>query len=134
MGAAAAEADAAMQQRAQYETELRDYMIRRMQTELPGVRLNGHPEKRLPNNISLQFPEVSAETALIRLDLQGICASAGSACSAGSLEPSHVLLAMGCSAEDARQSLRFTISHETTKEEVDCVVEAMKQIAGRQDS
>ena len=133
MGAAAEEADAAMGQRAQYETELRDYMIRRMEEELPGTRLNGHPEQRLPNNINLQFPGISAETALIRLDLQGICASAGSACASGSLDPSHVLLAMGYSAEEARQSVRFTISHETTPEEADCVVEAMKQIAGIQD-
>ncbi|MBQ9062081.1 MAG: aminotransferase class V-fold PLP-dependent enzyme, partial [Eubacterium sp.] len=100
----------------------------RMKHEIPGVQLNGHPEHRLPNNVSLQFPGISAESALIRLDLQGIAASAGSACSTGSLEPSHVLLAMGRSREEAFQSLRFTLSYETTREEVDQVVEAMKQI------
>ena len=128
MGAAAEEAQKWMKDRMQRETELRDYMIGRMKHEIPGVQLNGHPEHRLPNNVSLQFPEINAESALIRLDLQGIAASAGSACSTGSLEPSHVLLAMGCSRKEAFRSLRFTLSYETTREEVDQVVEAMKQI------
>lgn len=128
MGAAAEEAEQWMEDRMRHETELRDYMIGRMRTEIPGVQLNGHPERRLPNNVSLQFPGISAESALIRLDLQGIAASAGSACSTGSLEPSHVLLAMGRSREEAFQSLRFTLSYETTRDEVNQVVEAMKQI------
>ncbi|MBQ2626496.1 MAG: cysteine desulfurase [Eubacterium sp.] len=128
MGAAAEEAQKWMKDRMQREMELRDYMIERIRTEIPGVQLNGHPEQRLPNNVSLQFPGISAESALIRLDLQGIAASAGSACSTGSLEPSHVLMAMGRSREEAFQSLRFTLSYETTREEVDQVVEAMKQI------
>lgn len=128
MGAAAEEAQKWMKDRMQREMELRDYMIGRMKHEIPGVQLNGHPEQRLPNNVSLQFPGISAESALIRLDLQGIAASAGAACSTGSLEPSHVLMAMGRSREEAFQSLRFTLSYETTREEVDQVVEAMKQI------
>ncbi len=130
-GAAAAAAGATMDERVMQEIRLRDHLIERVMTEIPYTRLNGHPEKRLPGNTSFCFRFVSGESLLIMLDMEGICASGGSACSAGSLEPSHVLLACGCNPELASGSVRLTIGDETTMEEVDRTVDVLKETVAR---
>lgn len=113
------------------ETELRDYLIRRVLEEIPYTRLNGHRTNRLPNNANFSFRFVEGESLLILLDQKGICASSGSACTSGSLDPSHVLLAIGLPHEIAHGSLRLTLSAETTKEEIDYVVEELKAMIER---
>ncbi len=105
---------------------LRDHMIRRLEAEIPGCRLNGHRAKRLPGNVNISFDGVEGESLLIRLDMAGICASAGSACTSGSLDPSHVLLAIGLTTEQARGAIRFTLGVENTQEEIDRTVETVK--------
>lgn len=115
-----------MDERIKKETELRDYLIQRLTTEIPYTRLNGHESKRLPNNVNVSFQFVEGESILITLDMAGICASSGSACTSGSLDPSHVLLAIGLPHEIAHGSLRLTLGYENTKEELDYVVEKVK--------
>ena len=110
------------------ETELRDYMIERVLAEIPYVRLNGHRTLRLPNNANFSFQFIEGESLLIMLDMKGICASSGSACTSGSLDPSHVLLAIGLPHEIAHGSLRLTLSEETTKEEIDFTIDQLKAI------
>ncbi len=112
-------------------SELRDYLIERVLTEIPYTRLNGHRQKRLPNNASFCFRFIEGESLLILLDQKGICGSSGSACTSGSLDPSHVLLAIGLPHEIAHGSLRLTLSEETTKEELDFTVEKLKEIVER---
>lgn len=124
-------AEEAMDERIAYETELRDFLIDRVLTEIPYSRLNGDRTKRLPNNASFCFRFVEGESLLILLDQKGICASSGSACTSGSLEPSHVLLAIGLPHEIAHGSLRLTLSEKTTKEEIDFTVEEIKRIVER---
>lgn len=130
-GKAAELAFAQMPQRSSYEANLRDYLIDRVMAEIPYVRLNGSREKRLPNNVSFCFRFIEGESLLILLDQQGICASSGSACTSGSLDPSHVLLAIGLPHEIAHGSLRLTLSEQTTKEEIDFTVDRLKEIIGR---
>lgn len=120
-----------MEQRTARERELRDYLISRVLAEVPYTRLNGHRTKRLPNNANFSFQFVEGESLLIMLDMEGICGSSGSACTSGSLDPSHVLLAIGLPHEIAHGSLRLTLSEETTKEELDYVAEAIKKIVER---
>ena len=127
-GQAVKEAVETMAERTKKETELRDYLINRVLTEVPYSRLNGHPTDRLPNNANFCFQFVEGESLLIMLDMKGICGSSGSACTSGSLDPSHVLLAIGLPHEIAHGSLRLTLSEENTKEEMDYVVEAIKEI------
>lgn len=127
-GAAAARAGRNLDEKAQRERELRDYLIGRLETEVPHCRLNGHRTKRLPGNVNFSFFFIEGESMLIRLDMEGICASSGSACTSGSLDPSHVLLAIGLKHEEAHGSLRLTLSEENTREEMDTVVEAVKKI------
>ncbi len=127
-GAAAERAAATMEKRAAKEIELRDYLIHRITTEIPYVKLNGHPEKRLPNNVNVSFRFVEGESLLLMLDSFGICGSSGSACTSGSLDPSHVLMAIGLPHEIAHGSLRLTLSEETTKEELDYTVDKLKDI------
>ena len=127
-GVAAKRAAETMEVRTAKERELRDYFIDRVLKEIPYVKLNGDPVKRLPNNINLSFRFVEGESLLIMLDMKGICASSGSACTSGSLDPSHVLLAIGLPHEIAHGSLRMTLSEETTKEDLDYVVENLKEI------
>ena len=115
----------------QRESNFRDYMTNRLLKEISDVHLNGDPIKRLPNNINLSFHGIEGESILIMLDMRGICASSGSACTAGSIDPSHVLIATGLSPEEARESIRLTISDTTTKDEVDQVVDALIEITGR---
>lgn len=119
---------AGMDAKIKKETELRDYMIDRVLAEIPYVRLNGHRTLRLPNNANFSFQFIEGESLLIMLDMKGICASSGSACTSGSLDPSHVLLAIGLPHEIAHGSLRLTLSEETTKEEIDFTIEQLKAI------
>ena len=116
--------------RTKKERELRDYLIERIEKEIPYCRLNGDRTKRLPNNVNFSFRFIEGESLLIMLDMKGICASSGSACTSGSLDPSHVLLAIGLPHEIAHGSLRMTLSEETTKEDLDYVVENLKEIVG----
>ncbi len=113
------------------EKKLRDYLIKRIEAEIPFSLLNGHRTDRLPNNVHFCFRFIEGESMLILLDGAGICASSGSACTSGSLDPSHVLLAIGRPHEIAHGSLRVTLSEETTKEELDYVVETLKKIIER---
>ena len=129
-GAAAEMADKTMKERTAKEIELRDYMIGRLLNEIPFCRLNGDAARRLPNNVNMSFEFIEGESLLIMLDMKGICASSGSACTSGSLDPSHVLLAIGLPHEVAHGSLRLTLSGETTKEDIDTTVEAIKEIVG----
>mgnify|MGYP003288945426 CR=1 FL=1 len=128
MGTATARAIDTMTERTAKEVELRDYLISRVLDEIPYTRLNGHPQKRLPNNANFSFRFIEGESLLIMLDMKGICASSGSACTSGSLDPSHVLLAIGLPHEIAHGSLRLTLSEETTKEDIDYVVDSLKEI------
>lgn len=130
-GAAVKKAKATMNEKSKYESELRDYLIERVLAEIPYARLNGHPTKRLPNNANFAFEFIEGESMLILLDMAGICASSGSACTSGSLDPSHVLLAIGLPHEKAHGSLRLTLSEDTTKEEIDFVVDKLKEIIER---
>ena len=113
------------------ERKVRDYLIARIEKEIPYARLNGDREKRLPNNVNFCFRFIEGESMLIMLDGKGICASSGSACTSGSLDPSHVLLAIGLTHEIAHGSLRLSISDETTTEEADFVVDELKKIIER---
>ncbi|NCU33684.1 MAG: aminotransferase class V-fold PLP-dependent enzyme, partial [Candidatus Moranbacteria bacterium] len=107
--------------------KLRDYLIQEVLTKVPNAYLNGHPQKRSPNNANFRFDNVEGESLLMLLDMDGICASTGSACSSGSLEPSHVLLALGLKHEQAHGSLRLTIGKHTTESEIDFAVKKIKE-------
>ncbi len=104
---------------------LRDRIVEAMLERLDGVRLNGHPARRLPNNVNLSFDRVEGEPILLGLDLAGISASSGSACSSASLEPSHVLTALGLTAEQAQGSLRLTLGNDNTAEDVDYLLDVL---------
>lgn len=131
IGTATERAIRTMNERMEKETKLRDYLIGRIMDEVPYVKLNGHPTKRLPNNANFSFRFIEGESLLIMLDMKGICGSSGSACTSGSLDPSHVLLAIGLPHEIAHGSLRLTLSEETTKEEIDYVVDCIKEIVAQ---
>lgn len=120
-----------MEERTEKESELRDYLIARIEEEIPFAKLNGHREKRLPNNVNFCFRFIEGESMLIMLDMAGICGSSGSACTSGSLDPSHVLLAIGLPHEIAHGSLRLTFGDENTKEQVDYVVDHLKEIVAK---
>lgn len=130
-GAAVKRAVETMEERTGKEKELRDHLIERVLKEVPYVRLNGNRTKRLPNNANFSFQFIEGESLLIMLDMEGICGSSGSACTSGSLDPSHVLLAIGLPHEIAHGSLRLTLSDETTMEDIDYTVEAIKKIVER---
>ena len=131
VGAAAAQAARTLDENLKKETQLRDYLIRRVLEEIPYSRLNGDPVKRLPGNANFCFRFIEGESLLILLDQKGICASSGSACTSGSLDPSHVLLAIGLPHEIAHGSLRLTLSEDTTKEDIDFTVDELKKIVER---
>ncbi|MDE5909800.1 MAG: cysteine desulfurase NifS [Lachnospiraceae bacterium] len=131
LGAAAQLALAQMKKRMENVSRLRDYLIGRIEKEIPHCRLNGDRIKRLPNNVNFSFRFIEGESLLIMLDMKGICASSGSACTSGSLDPSHVLLAIGLEHEIAHGSLRLTLSEENTMEEIDYVVDAIKEVVNR---
>lgn len=120
-----------MEEKTYKVTRLRDYLISRIEQEIPQVKLNGHRSMRLPGNVNFSFAKAEGESMLIMLDMKGICASSGSACTTGSIDPSYVLLAIGLSPELARGSLRMTLSEDNTMEEVDIVVEELAEIVGK---
>lgn len=130
-GAAVKRALRIMEEKSEKERELRDYLIGRIEKEIPYCRLNGHRTRRLPGNVNFSFLYIEGESMLIMLDMKGICASSGSACTSGSLDPSHVLLAIGLKHEEAHGSLRLTLSEENTREEMDTVVDNLKGIVQR---
>lgn len=119
---------ATMEERTKKENAMRDHLIDRLLAEVPYARLNGHRTKRLPNNVNISFQFIEGESMLIMLDMKGICASSGSACTSGSLDPSHVLLAIGLPHEIAHGSLRMTLGEENTMEEMDYVADQIKEI------
>lgn len=131
LGKAVEIAMATMDERIKKESELRDYLIARIEDEIPFAKLNGHRVKRLPNNINFCFRFIEGESMLIMLDMAGICGSSGSACTSGSLDPSHVLLAIGLPHEIAHGSLRLTLSDEITKDQLDYVVDHLKEIVAK---
>ena len=131
LGKAVERAVATMTERSAKEIELRDYLIGRVLEEIPYCRLNGDPVDRLPNNANFSFEFIEGESLLIMQDMKGICASSGSACTSGSLDPSHVLLAIGLPHEIAHGSLRLTLGEETTREDIDYVVDSLKEIVAR---
>lgn len=131
IGKAVERAMATMEERTRHESEVRDYLIDKILKEIPYTRLNGHRTNRLPNNINFSFQFIEGESLLIMLDMDGICGSSGSACTSGSLDPSHVLLAIGLPHEIAHGSLRLTLSEEITKEDMDYVAESIKKIVER---
>lgn len=120
-----------MKERMEYETKLRDHLISRVMEEIPYAKLNGDKFKRLPNNVNVCFRFIEGESMLILLDQNGVCGSSGSACTSGSLDPSHVLLAIGLPHEIAHGSLRLTLSEKNTMEEVDFTVDKLKGIIER---
>ena len=122
---------ATMEERTKREKELRDHLIERVMQEVPFTRLNGHPSVRLSNNANFAFQFIEGESLLIMLDMDGICGSSGSACTSGSLDPSHVLLAIGLPHEIAHGSLRLTLNDEITMEQIDYTVESIKKIVAR---
>lgn len=117
-----------MEERANYEIKIRDHLIDRILKEIPYSRLNGSKDKRLPNNVNIGFEFIEGESMLLQLDFLGVYASSGSACTSGSLDPSHVLLAIGLPHEKAHGSLRLTIDHTNTMEEADFIVDNLKDI------
>lgn len=131
IGTVASLAGKYMNENIEKETKLRDYLIDRVLNEIPYSRLNGHRTDRLPGNANFCFRFIEGESLLILLDQLGVCASSGSACTSGSLDPSHVLLAIGLPHEIAHGSLRLSLSEETTKEDIDYVVDELKKIIER---
>ncbi|HYH01709.1 MAG TPA: cysteine desulfurase NifS [Bacillota bacterium] len=125
---ALAKANAGLESKAKHLTELRDYLIDSVLQKFDYVRLNGHRTQRLPGNVNFSFEFIEGESLLLNLDLKGIAASSGSACTSGSLEPSHVLLAMGICHEIAHGSLRITMGKDTTREEIDYLLEVLPEI------
>ena len=111
--------------------ELRDYYVENVKEKIPYIKINGDMEKRLPGNSNISFKFIEGDSLLLNLDLKEICASSGSACASGSLNPSHVLLAIGLSNEMARSSLRISIGKYNTKEEVDYLIESLVEIVNR---
>lgn len=131
MGVAAEEAAANMQENMAKVSAIRDHIIARIEKEIPYCRLNGHRTERLPGNVNFCFRFIEGESMLMLLDANGICASSGSACTSGSLDPSHVLLAIGLPHEIAHGSLRMSLSEATTMEEADKAVDALLEIIPR---
>ena len=131
MGAALEIAVSRMSETAAHELALRDRLIAGIATSIPSVKLNGHPVERLPNNVNFSIRYIEGESILLMLDLNGVAASSGSACTSGSLDPSHVLLAMGLTHEVAHGSLRLTLSEFTTAQEIDYVLDILPPIVQR---
>jgi cysteine desulfurase len=120
-----------MDKETEWLTCLRDKLIKGLLERIDHIRLNGHPLKRLPNNVNVSVDFVEGESMLLNLDLEGICASTGSACSSSSLEPSHTLLALGLSPEQAHGSLRFTLGRENTEGDIECVLEVLPRVVAK---
>ncbi len=122
---------AEMEERNAHLTSMRERLIAGITERIKYSRLNGHPTRRLPNNVNVTVDYVEGESMLLNLDLKGVAASTGSACSSGSLEPSHVLLAMGCKHEEAHGSLRFTLGRYNTEEDVDYLLDILPKIVAK---
>ncbi len=122
---------ATMKERSEKEIDLRNHLMKRILDEVPFVRVNGDKVRRLPNNANVSFQFIEGESLLIMLDMKNICASSGSACTSGSLDPSHVLLAIGLPHEIAHGSLRLTVNDENTIEEIDYTVDQIKEIVNK---
>ncbi|MBR6429533.1 MAG: cysteine desulfurase NifS [Clostridia bacterium] len=131
MGKAMELAVGSLEENAAKMTALRDRLIRELPKRIPEIKLNGHPTDRLPNNVNYSIKYIEGESILLMLDLNGIVASSGSACTSGSLDPSHVLLAMGLTHEVAHGSVRMTLSEETTEEDVEYVLDVLPRVAER---
>ena len=131
LGAAIALATQTLEESAARMTNLRDKLIAGIAQRIPEVKLNGHPTMRLPNNVNYSIKYIEGESILLMLDMNGIAASSGSACTSGSLDPSHVLLALGLSHEVAHGSVRLTLSDETTEEDIDYVLDVLPKVAER---
>ena len=131
MGEAIALATRNIPEKAEKLCKLRDYLIKNIMEKIPYVKLNGHPTDRLPGNVNFSFSYIEGESLLLMLDLNGIAASSGSACTSGSLDPSHVLLALGLPHETAHGSLRISIGDYNTKEEIDKVIALLPGIVQR---
>jgi cysteine desulfurase len=121
----------AMQKKIKEIASLRDYLIKKVLKEIPKSYLNGSAKKRSPNNVNFRFDDVEGEGLILSLDLEGVAASTGSACSSGALEPSHVLLSLGLRHEQAHGSLRVTLGKYTTKKEIDTLIVKLKEIIKR---
>ena len=130
-GMAAELARQEMSEEAERLTHLRDQLIQGLLEQIDHTRLNGHPLKRLPNNVNISVDYVEGESMVLNLDLEGICVSTGSACSSSSLEPSHVLLATGLSHEQAHGSLRFSLGKWTTEKEIEQVLDVLPRIVAK---
>lgn len=130
-GQAIEKAVADLEGQAEYQTKLRDKLINGITSGISDIKLNGHPTLRLPNNVNFSFRFIEGESLLLSLDMKGIAASSGSACTSGSLDPSHVLLAMGLTHEIAHGSLRLTLGKDNTEEEIDYVLETIPEIVER---
>ena len=130
-GVAADRAVRTMKERTDKEIQVRDHFIERILKEIPYVKLNGDRTKRLPNNVNVSFQFIEGESMLLMLDNYGICASSGSACTSGSLDPSHVLLSIGLPHEVAHGSLRISMSEYTTEEEIDRLLEVLPVIVNK---
>jgi len=131
LGKAAELARAELAERGRHLSALRDRFLDGIMERIPDVKLNGHPERRLPNNANLSFKYVEGEALLLNLDMRGIAVSSGSACTSGSLEPSHVLLAMGVPPEVAQGSLRFTFGRQNTDDDVDYVLQELPPVVAK---
>ncbi|MCM1027267.1 MAG: cysteine desulfurase NifS [Roseburia sp.] len=129
--AAAKRAFGRLEEKREREIRLRDYLIERIEREIPDCRLNGHRTRRLPGNVNFSFSAVEGESVLILLDMKGICASGGSACTSGAVDPSHVLQAMGRSPEETKGAIRMTLAEENTFEELDQTMDCLKEILGK---
>lgn len=128
LGKAIEIAHANLAENAAHIAELRDDLISGLMARVPDTRLNGHPTQRLPGNANLSFAKVEGEALLLRLDLMGVAGSSGSACTSGTLDPSHVLLALGLTQAEANGALRLTLSSDTTREEIDAVLDILPPI------
>jgi cysteine desulfurase len=131
LGRASAMARAQLEERHSRMRELRDYLERQIQSRIQNVRVNGDPMRRVPNISNLSFQGIDGESLLIALDLKGVAVSTGSACASGSLEPSHVLTALGLTREQVRGSLRFSLSAYTTRDEIDYALAALEETIAR---
>ena len=120
-----------LDENAQRLIKMRDRLIKEVLATIPYTRLNGHPDKRLPGNVNFSIEYIEGESILLMLDLNGICASSGSACTSGSLDPSHVLLALGLTHEVAHGSLRISLGHSSTEEDIDYILEVLPKIVER---
>ncbi|MBR5291841.1 MAG: cysteine desulfurase NifS [Clostridia bacterium] len=131
LGAAVEMSCAHMEENAKRMTALRNRLMEGIEREIPEVKLNGHRTERLPNNVNYSIRYIEGESILLMLDMNGIAASSGSACTSGSLDPSHVLLALGLDHETAHGSVRLTLGDETTEEDIDYVIDVLKKTAER---